>query len=116
MKLAPLLSFLLVALAASAANAEDLTVGEWIIPADGGPYPSMEANVGDTITFVWPATHSVQINPSGSCDFEGTVMIGDTSPTAYTFVEADGSPEGTPHLFVCGVGAGAHCEAGKKHN
>ena len=116
MKLA--LSFLFLALAASSGNvaAETLTVDNWIIPSDGGPYPPMDANVGDTIEFTWTGTHNVQINPSMSCDFEGTVLLGSDSGTSYTFVEADGSAEGTEHLFVCGVGAGAHCNAGKDSN
>jgi hypothetical protein len=92
---------------------EDLTIGDWTIPSNGSPYPPVEINVGDTITFSWTGTHNVQINPSMSCDMTDTVVVGDTSPTSYTFVDADGSSDGTTHLFVCGIGNGAHCEAGK---
>jgi plastocyanin len=91
----------------------EFTIDEWIIPSDGGPYPPIEVNVGDTITFAWTGFHTVQINPSMSCDATDTVVLGDTSPTTYTFLDADGSPDGTTHLFVCGVGG--HCEAGKSN-
>jgi plastocyanin len=101
------------AMMTSSSLGADVSIDEWIIPSDGGPYPPIDVNVGDTITFLWPGTHTVQINPSMSCDLTDTAVIGDTSPTSYTFVDGDGSPDGTTHLFVCGIGDGAHCEAGK---
>jgi plastocyanin len=85
----------------SSSRGAEVTIDESIIPSDGGPYPPIEVNVGDTITFSWPGTHDVQMNPSMSCDMTDTVVIGETSPTFYTFVDGEGSPDGTSLCLRC---------------
>ena len=72
---------------------EDITIDPWRLRAPNNPFEDYEANVGDTITFVWPAfeNHTVFINPTRNCDDTGAIFLGDTSPTSYTFTAADGS-------------------------
>ncbi|KAG7348740.1 hypothetical protein IV203_011337 [Nitzschia inconspicua] len=99
-------------------QAVDLFAPEWVIPNNELPYPSMTAMVGDTLTFRWTeGVHDVHIHPSHTCDdTEGSIEIASTddNPTTYTFVEADGSPDGTVHTFVCQVGT--HCQRGMYMN
>ncbi|KAG7375058.1 hypothetical protein IV203_014153 [Nitzschia inconspicua] len=99
-------------------RAVDLFAPEWVIPNDELPYPSMTAMVGDTLTFRWTeGVHDVHIHPSHTCDdTTGSIQIASTddNPTTYTFVEADGSPDGTVHTFVCQVGT--HCQRGMYMN
>jgi len=95
----------------------DFFAPDWIIPADGQPYPSMTASVGDTLTFSWSqGTHDVWIHPTHTCDETGAIQIASTAdnPTTYTFQPADGSPSGITHTFVCDVGS--HCEVGMYMN
>lgn len=102
----------------SVVHAVDLFAPNWVIPDDGMPYPSLTASVGDTLTFAWTGgTHDVHIHPTHTCDDPtGSIEIASTedNPTTYTFVAADGSPEGTVHTFVCQVGQ--HCEQGMYMN
>jgi plastocyanin len=102
----------------SVVQAVDLFAPNWVIPDDGMPYPSLTASVGDTLTFAWSGgTHDVHIHPTHTCDDPtGSIEIASTedNPTTYTFVAADGSPEGTVHTFVCQVGQ--HCEQGMYMN
>eukprot|EP00934_Nitzschia_sp_Nitz4_P000276 Nitzschia sp. Nitz4//scaffold87_size112219//18785//19600//NITZ4_004063-RA/size112219-processed-gene-0.18-mRNA-1//-1//CDS//3329559336//276//frame0 len=87
---------------------------DWGIPADGSPYETMDVLVGDTLIFNWAGTHNVKFFPSMSCDDStGAIDIGSTTGTSYTFQEGDGSVDGTAHFIVCGVGSGAHCNAGQ---
>jgi plastocyanin len=101
----------------SVVHAVDLFAPDWVIPQNGMPYPSLTASVGDTLTFGWTnGVHDVHIHPTHTCDPDGSIQIASTSdnPTTYTFVAADGSPEGTVHTFVCQVGE--HCEQGMYMN
>jgi hypothetical protein len=95
----------------------DLFAPNWIIPSNGLPYPSLTASVGDTLSFAWTGgVHDVYIHPTHTCDPAGSIEIASTddNPTTYTFVDADGSPEGTVHTFVCQVGN--HCDQGMYMN
>ena len=110
------LSFLVV-VSPTTTQAADLFAPNWVVPSSGQPYPSMEAFVGDTITFAWSAgTHDVYIHPTHTCSEEGRVLIGTTAdnPTTYEFQPEDGSVDGTTHTFVCDVGM--HCELGMYMN
>ena len=90
---------------------KEIVIDNWVIPADQQPFVPIEANVGDKITFLVNPGHDVFLHPSRTCDETGAVFIGDSSIEAsYTFTETDGSPEGTDHMFVCGVGN--HCDLG----
>jgi plastocyanin len=87
--------------------AVDLFAPNWIVPDNDVPYyPSLTASVGDTLTFGWTrGVHDVHIHPTHTCDPEGSIEIASTddNPTTYTFVAADGSPEGIVHTFVSQV-------------
>jgi hypothetical protein len=90
---------------------KEIVVDDWVLPADQQPFVPIEANVGDKITFLVNPGHDVFLHPSLTCDETSAVFIGDSSIEAsYAFTEADGSPEGIDHLFVCGVGN--HCDLG----
>jgi len=93
------------------AAAKTITIGEWYLPYTGPE--TVVANVGDTITFEWDAGHNVYIHPTMDCNLDGAIYVGDTSPTSYTFTEADGSADGTDMYFACDIGDGAHCQAGQ---
>lgn len=94
-------------------NAEKIIdVLDWVIPYSGPK--TFDANVGDTIVFRWGGgSHNVYIHPSGTCDLDGAILVGQQPDTEYTFTEADGSPEGNEMFFACDIGNGAHCNAGK---
>merc|ERR1719410_2200677 len=64
--------------------------------------------------FRWAqGVHNVYIHPTMDCNLDGRIVVGSTPGTEYTFVEADGSPEGTDMFFSCDIGDGAHCRAGQ---
>jgi len=91
---------------------EIIDVFRWVVPYSGPT--EFEARVGDTMVFRWAqGMHNVYIHPSMSCDFEGAILVGSNPGTPYTFVEADGSPEGNDMFFACNIGNGAHCLAGQ---
>ena len=48
-------SLLTLLLLVFSASADDLEVPNWVVPPKSDPfYPSLNADVGDTITFTWP--------------------------------------------------------------
>merc|ERR1719343_792707 len=64
--------------------------------------------------FRWAqGSHNVFIHPTMDCTLDGAIPVGFASGTEYTFVEADGSPDGTDMFFSCDIGDGAHCRAGQ---
>ena len=71
-------------------------------------YEDTTAQVGDTITFTWSSTHNVYMHPSGTCDSEGAILIGETSPVTYTFTADDVDED---LFFICGIPG--HCDAGQ---
>jgi plastocyanin len=89
--------------------AKEVVIENWDIPADGQPFPPVEANVGDTIKFVVNPGHDVYIHPSLSCDdkTEAIFVGSNTIPAEYTIQKADAGRE---LMFVCEVGA--HCSLG----
>ncbi|KAL3914601.1 MAG: hypothetical protein SGILL_006041 [Bacillariaceae sp.] len=108
------LSFWL-ALSFSLVHSEDIVISPWQLRAPNDDFMDMDANVGDTITFIWNATtenHTVYINPTRNCDDTDAIFLGDTSPTSYTFTAADASLDGFPHLFVDNLEG--LCEAGMR--
>lgn len=109
---------IVVSLSSSGVYAVDLFAPNWVIPDNEMPYPSLTASVGDTLTFAWSGgVHDVHIHPSHTCgDPEGSIQIASTddNPTTYTFLEEDGSLDGTVHTFVCQVGS--HCDRGMYMN
>lgn len=76
----------------------------------GQPFPNMTAKVGDILTFTWAegANHNVFVNPSGTCDEEESVFLGDTSPQTYKV-----PPElsGESITFACQTPG--HCQGGQ---
>jgi plastocyanin len=96
--------------ARSVAAAEMIEIENWYVPYSGPK--EVNANVGDSIVFKWNTGHNVYIHPAMSCALDGAIFVGDTSPTEYTFTDADGSIEGTDMFFGCDIGNGAHCRAG----
>jgi plastocyanin len=88
---------------------KEILIENWDIPADGQPFPPIEANVGDTIKFVVNPGHDVYIHPSLTCDDKtNAILVGDNEiPAEYTIQEAEA---GTEMMFVCAVGA--HCGLG----
>ena len=77
---------------------------QWSIQA----YDDVTAQVGDTITFTWSSGHNVYIQPSGTCQADGAILVGETPPAIYTFSAED---LGQDLFFVCGVAG--HCDAGQ---
>jgi plastocyanin len=92
-------------------TAETITVDNWYIPPYNGP-KTLDAKVGDTIVFEWntvPSTaHNVFIHPTMDCELDGAFIVGDVSPTSYTFGPTDA---GTDMFFACNIGS--HCNYGK---
>jgi hypothetical protein len=95
-----ILAFLLLSVTVQAANINI----QWSVQT----YQDITAQVGDTITFTWGSGHSVYINPSGSCDTQGAILVGDTPPAVYTFTADDANKD---LFFACGVPG--HCAAGQ---
>jgi len=86
----------------------DIEVSNWV-PTDGQEIPSMDAIVGDTITFKWSeGIYDVFIHPSGNCEEDEAILVGYTSGSSYTFKEDDSGKE---LFFACDVGQ--RCEAGQ---
>jgi len=107
-----ILALLVLAQLSSFANAAaTIPVENWVVPYKG--VKNLEAKVGDTIVFEWVGGHNVYIHPSMSCDLEGAINVGSSSGSSYTFVEADGSAEGTDMFFSCDINNAAHCMAGQ---
>ena len=94
---------LVALLLSSIAQAANIDI-QWAIQ----DYPDTTANVGDTISFTWASGHNVYIHPTGTCDPEGAILVGETSPATYTFT-ADDVDENL--FFVCAVSG--HCDAGQ---
>mmetsp|Transcript_10895 Transcript_10895/g.26191 ORF Transcript_10895/g.26191 Transcript_10895/m.26191 type:complete len:248 (-) Transcript_10895:315-1058(-) len=104
--------FVFAQLASLAEAQEMIEVFRWVIPYDGPQ--EFTANVGDTMVFRWTQSiHNVYIHPTMDCTLDGRIEVGTQPGTEYTFVEADGSPEGTDMFFACDIGSGAHCRAGQ---
>ena len=101
---------LLIATMSVVASAGDVTIGNWFLPFIGTDIV-FTAQVGDTISFSgWDTGHNVYIHPTNSCDLDGAIFVGDTSPASYTFTDADG---GKDIFFACDIGGGSHCQNGK---
>lgn len=94
----------------AAVSGAQLEVSDWVVPPKSNPYyPSMDAVVGDTITFTWPAgITDVHIHPTGDCGEDGAILVGYTSGASYTFTEEDAGKE----LFFSSD-VGRRCEAGQ---
>jgi len=104
--------FVFAQLVSLAEAQEIIEVFRWVVPYDGAK--EFTANVGDTMVFRWAQTiHNVNIHPTMDCTLDGRIEVGTQPGTEYTFVEADGSPEGTDMFFACDIGNGAHCRAGQ---
>lgn len=104
--------FVFAQLASLAEAQEIIDVFRWVIPYDGPQ--EFTANVGDTMVFRWTQSiHNVNIHPTMDCTLDGRIEVGTQPGTEYTFVEADGSPEGNDMFFACDIGSGAHCRAGQ---
>jgi hypothetical protein len=75
----------------SVVHSEDIFINPWELPPVNAPFSSVNAAVGDTLTFIWPETqnHTVFINPSGTCDDFDAIFVGNASPVNYTFTDAD---------------------------
>jgi len=75
----------------SAAAGENIIINPWQIQAPTLEYDNLNANVDDTITFIWDddENHTVHINPTGNCLDTSSISIGDSSPVDYTFSELD---------------------------
>mmetsp|Transcript_26693 Transcript_26693/g.73410 ORF Transcript_26693/g.73410 Transcript_26693/m.73410 type:complete len:162 (+) Transcript_26693:89-574(+) len=103
-------SFLVLLLCVLAVSGADLEVTDWVVPPKSDPYyPSMDAFVGDTITFTWIAgITDVHIHPTGNCDEDGAILVGYQSGASYTFTEDDAGKE---MFFASDVGR--RCEAGQ---
>ena len=86
-------------------------VVSWGIPLEAGsPYPSQKAQVGDIVTFKWGANspNNVHIYPSGTCEEDESIFIGDESEgTSYRFKEED-----VGEIFFTSDTPGS-CEAGQ---
>jgi len=108
-----LIAFFVFAQAITLTEAQqNIDVFRWVVPYDGPQ--EFTANVGDTMIFRWAqGVHNVYIHPTMDCNLDGRIVVGSTPGTEYTFVEADGSPEGTDMFFSCDIGDGAHCRAGE---
>ena len=101
---------LLIATMSVVASAGDVTIGNWFLPFIGTDIV-FTAQVGDTISFSgWDTGHNVYIHPTNSCDLDGAIFVGDTSPASYTFTDTDG---GKDIFFACDIGGGSHCQNGK---
>jgi len=90
---------------------------EWYIPAvnETTYLTTPTVSVGDKLNFFWDATsgipHNVFIHPSGNCTNDGAISVGaNPEGTEYEFGDEDA---GKPITFVCGIGLGAHCNAGQ---
>merc|ERR1712157_525440 len=111
------------ALAASgiADGQQTISINPWKIPPQQRPYADMEATVGDTVEFVWkPHFQNLYIHPSGNCDTEGRILLGDKESGfgSHTFT-ADDAAAGTV-TFTCDIEfgehdgfVGTHCTAGQ---
>jgi plastocyanin len=72
-------------------------------------YQPQTAKVGDTITFNWSGFHNVFIHPSGTCDANGSIEVGTSTGSSYTFTSDDVGEV----VFACDVYGGGHCNAGQ---
>lgn len=108
-----LIAFFVFAQAITLTEAQEtIDVFRWVVPYEGPQ--EFTANVGDTMIFRWAqGVHNVYIHPTMDCTLDGAIAVGTTPGTAYTFVEADGSPEGKDMFFSCDIGQGGHCRAGQ---
>ena len=75
----------------------------------GGPYPSIDAAAGDTITFVWTGNHNVHRLSVDNCVTTSQNLITSISNTPIPINAVDA---GSTFFFACGVGN--HCESGQK--
>lgn len=75
---------------AGRSQAVDIPIA-WSLPTVNGGFEDVDAVLGDTITFTWPATenHTVYINPTGTCDDTDAILVGDGSPVIYPFTASD---------------------------
>lgn len=92
---------LLIATWANAVLGKSKLYTGWTPKLDNEPYETLTAQVGDSITFIWP-TEQVQnifIHPTNDCTQTGRIAIGNQSPTEYTFKEEDGAPGGKTIFF-----------------
>lgn len=94
-------------------SSEDIFINPWFIPAPNRPYQNLTAEVGDTISFFWNESESVNtvfILPSRTCNLtsEADLQVGLSSPTVYQFTEAD--VDASPLFFASTTPT--HCELG----
>ena len=98
----------------TSSDANTIVIANWYLPYTG--LRTVSVNVGDTLTFDWSVegdtAHNVYLHPTMDCSLDDRSEVGVTSPTSYTFTEADGSVEGNTMFFSCDIGEGQHCEAG----
>jgi len=76
---------------------------DWVIPQQ--PLPEIDVEVGQTIRFNWNGPHNVYLHPTGTCDEEGAIKVGEETGASYTFTSDD---IGSTLFFSCDVGQ--HCE------
>jgi len=78
----------------------------WTQKFDNEPYEDLTAQVGDTITFIWPIEQiqNIFIHPTNDCTQTGRIPVGNQSPTEYTFKPEDGAPGGKSIFFANDVG------------
>eukprot|EP00532_Pseudo-nitzschia_australis_P012232 CAMPEP_0168212346 /NCGR_PEP_ID=MMETSP0140_2-20121125/4216_1 /TAXON_ID=44445 /ORGANISM="Pseudo-nitzschia australis, Strain 10249 10 AB" /LENGTH=159 /DNA_ID=CAMNT_0008139131 /DNA_START=100 /DNA_END=579 /DNA_ORIENTATION=+ len=103
-------SAIILLLCVFAVSGADIDISEWVVPPKSDPYyPSVDAVVGDTISFAWPeGITDVHIHPTGTCEEEGAILVGYASGASYTFVEEDAGKE----LFFASD-VGRRCESGQ---
>jgi hypothetical protein len=101
----PLLALAATVLGAQRGAAQNVDVA-WVIPSGSSLSPEA-TTVGGTATFTWSGYHNVYMHPSGTCDEANAVLVGSTSPAAYTFT----SDNVGDVIFACDVGT--HCESGQ---
>ena len=103
--------FLLLAasLVNTAVGISNLYTG-WTKKFDNEPYEELTAQVGDSITFIWPVTDiaNIFIHPTNDCTQTGRIPIGNVSPTEYIFKPEDAAPGGKQIFFANDVSD--HCE------
>lgn len=101
------------------AVADTIVIENWVLPYTGPKF--VNAKVGDTIEFRWPAddVHNVFIHPSQDCEETGSIAVdskfsSSSNSATYTFTDQDVGPletTGALMMFACDIGR--HCENGQ---
>ena len=78
---------------------------EWSI----SQYEDETVQVGDKVVFSWTETipHNVYIHPTGNCDQDGRIFVGNDLEGTYSFLADDVGEM----VFVCDIPG--HCQAGQ---